>query len=483
MGALDVDLIAGEWRYSYETCDPNDCNKTVKTHHVSGGFEPVSCESLTDEAPSGPYGVTDWERDCATGTATLTVDAPYDCRVVDKDGNTTYACNPVAVALGFATSDTYVVENGWGSQAALGDLGAARDNGCEPAFAVMNSCILTGIGEICEGHPAASQFDPPPFDLTGDIPVTASRVQVDYSTCAPTGGVEANPADGAGYACNTLEGDPACSLISSISLDVEGVTEGIWEDTYLCTETSQVSSAAIRKELVCPGPVRGLGDDFIDLDYETNTSFAEVAAHVSAVEFAANDTDCGTPDDPVLDASQCRIFNGEKRSCKVAFFGVQNCCEAPDGVSLADYMSLAFAMVELNSKTGLLDTGPIRGAWEYVSNPFVNAWTYAEKTFASGFNSLTGTEVFSVDDVAAKGLQAVIGENLVQQAAEWTLEVFGQSATNALFASTSSATGEAVVGGVLANDIILGPALQLVGSVLSAVMIAYTVYQIFTLLV
>ncbi|MEL6265752.1 MAG: hypothetical protein AAFR52_08895, partial [Pseudomonadota bacterium] len=124
MGALDVDLIAGEWRYSYETCDPNDCNKTVDTHHVSGGFEPVSCESLTDEAPSGPYGVSDWERDCATGTATLTVDAPYDCRVVDKDGNNTWACKPVAVALGFATSDTYVVENGWGSQAALGDLGA-----------------------------------------------------------------------------------------------------------------------------------------------------------------------------------------------------------------------------------------------------------------------------------------------------------------------------------------------------------------------
>ncbi|MEL6310845.1 MAG: conjugal transfer protein TraN, partial [Pseudomonadota bacterium] len=405
-----------------------------------------------------------------------------DCREIHDEHHGDYhVCDPVPVTIAFPEPQGFFVENSWGTPEALADIDAARDNGCEPAFTVMNSCILTEVGEVCEGHPAATYFHAPPFDLTGDIPVTASRVQVDYSTCAPTGGIETNPADGSGYACSTLEGDPACSLVASVSLDEEGVTEGIWEDTYLCTESTTISSSTIRKELVCPGPIRGLGDEFIDLDYETNTNFAEVAAHVSAVEFAASDTDCGTPDDPVLDASQCRIFNGERRTCKVAFFGIQNCCEAPDGVSLADYMSLAFAMVELNSKTGLLDTGPIRGAWEYVSNPFVNAWTYAEKTFASGFNSLTGTEIFSVDDVAAKGLQTVIGEQLVQKAAEWTLEVFGESAVNALF--QSAAGGLAAEGGVLAADVVLGPLLQLAGTILSAVMIAYTVYQVFTLLV
>ncbi|MEO0761586.1 MAG: conjugal transfer protein TraN, partial [Pseudomonadota bacterium] len=143
----------------------------------------------------------------------------------------------------------------------------------------------------------------------------------------------------------------------------------------------------------------------------------------------------------------------------------------------------AFRVADLESSLGLLESSDtIRGAWELVSSPFTEATSFISTNFASAFNSVAGTEVLNVSDVAAEGLKAAIGDALVQTAAEWTLELFGEAAVNALFVSASNG-GVAAVGGALVGEVALGTALSAVASVISVVMIVYAVYKIVELLI
>ncbi|MEO0622225.1 MAG: conjugal transfer protein TraN [Pseudomonadota bacterium] len=358
-------------------------------------------------------------------------------------------------------------------------------NDCVPAYTSRNpGCLPTRIGEICPGDTVLqATLAPPPFDPAYDrfAPLTRS-ITGDVSACLPV--AHANDA------CAPVEADAVCERIASRLIEeTPDPSHRAFEDIYRCAVEERVETPSTEHGLICPAidasGIRGQGEEFYQPVYETNTSFNAVASHLTATKFTAMDMDCGTADAPVADPAQCEIYKGQAQSCKIAVFGLQNCCESPGGVSLASYMSLAFRVADLESSLGLLESSDtIRGAWELVSSPFAQATSFISTNFASAFNSVAGTEVLNVSDVAAEGLKAAIGDALVKQAAEWTLELFGEAAVNALFTSASSATGSAVTAaGTIATDVALGTALSAVASVISVVMIVYTVYKIVELLI
>ncbi|MEM9762917.1 MAG: conjugal transfer protein TraN, partial [Pseudomonadota bacterium] len=357
-------------------------------------------------------------------------------------------------------------------------------NDCVPAYTTETGCLATAIGEVCAADRVlAAALTPPPFDPGYErfVPVTR-RITGDVSACLPVAH--------AGDACAPLEADASCARIASRLIEeTPEPSHRAFEDIYRCAVEETVETPSTEHGLICPSidasGIRGQGEEFYQPVYETNTSFNAVASHLTATKFTAMDMDCGTTDAPVEDPAQCEIYKGQAQSCKIAVFGLQNCCESPGGVSLASYMSLAFRVADLESSLGLLESSAtIRGAWELVSSPFTEATSFISTNFASAFNSVAGTEVLNVSDVAAEGLKAAIGDALVKQAAEWTLELFGEAAVNALFTSASSATGSAVTAaGTIATDVALGTALSAVASVISVVMIVYTVYKIVELLI
>jgi conjugal transfer mating pair stabilization protein TraN len=387
-------------------------------------------------------------------------------------------CEPASLRL--LLSLTTLERDRWGPPDVLDGILALQAAGCRPALTLVAgsdgaACIETGGGEVCPGDAVHRLVAPPPFD-PGETAIhrLALQVEADVAACTPVVPVAES--------CEPLRTSPACSFRTTFP--VEGAGEPgapmLFEDVYDCETDRHVETVTATAGLACPPPVRGLGDDLVTPLTETNDSFAEAAAQLSAARFMAMDTECGDPTDPAADPLACSVFTGERRTCSVAIFGIVDCCESPGGVSIAQYLSLAFAIGEVDGALGNLgvDT-PIRGAWEFVSSPFTDAWGYASRQFASGVNSITGTTVFNPTDVAARGLVTVVKQNLLNATAEWTASVFGDAAANALF---QSAAGPAVEGGMLLGDVALGPGLGVAASVLGYVMLAYTIYNVAMLL-
>jgi conjugal transfer mating pair stabilization protein TraN len=387
-------------------------------------------------------------------------------------------CEPASLRL--LLSLTTLERDRWGPPDVLDGILALQAAGCRPALTLVAgsdgaACIETGGGEVCPGDAVHRLVAPPPFD-PGETAIhrLALQVEADVAACTPVVPVAES--------CEPLRTSPACSFRTTFP--VEGAGEPgapmLFEDVYDCETDRHVETVTATAGLACPPPVRGLGDDLVTPLTETNDSFAEAAAQLSAARFMAMDTECGDPTDPAADPLACSVFTGERRTCSVAIFGIVDCCESPGGVSIAQYLSLAFAIGEVDGALGNLGTGnPIRGAWEFVSSPFTDAWGYASRQFASGVNSITGTTVFNPTDVAARGLVTVVKQNLLNATAEWTASVFGDAAANALF---QSAAGPAVEGGMLLGDVALGPGLGVAASVLGYVMLAYTIYNVAMLL-
>ena len=438
--------------------------------------------SFTGGAPGHRLGAVT-HPDCSNGLTFTAAVLGDGCELVLVDDDRMRyetVCGTSSVDLLYAI--TRITNDEWGPPEAVHGVLALQAGGCFPALTTLAggdgaACLDTGGGQICPGDPVYDRIRPPPFD-PGESVVDrlALIVDADVSACAPVVPVAES--------CSAIRTDAACSYrttnpVPSGPGEGASLDYGIFEDVYDCETARTVQSVGAVGGLACPPPVRGVGDDLVTPIFETNDSFAEVAARLSAAQFMAMDASCGGPEVDA-DPLQCEVFEGRRRTCSVAFFGVVDCCQNPGGVSLAQYLSLAFAIGEVDG--ALANVGvetPLRGAWELATTPFSDAWGFVSRNFASGVNSITGTSVFSASDVAAKGLVTTVKTNLLNATAEWTANTFGEAAANALF---NVAGGPAFSGGTLLGDVALGPA-GLLGSALGWVMTAYTVYQVALLLI
>jgi hypothetical protein len=200
----------------------------------------------------------------------------------------------------------------------------------------------------------------------------------------------------------------------------------------------------------CAGPVRCLGADCLAVQPEQSSDFARAAAGLQAAQLMAMDSDCPMTDQGGGHAAvhACSVFAGEGLECKRAVGGLVNCCETPDGVSLAEYLSLLMAVGKLDSALLQLGEGHVlRGAWETLRAPFSSAWSEVTRPFTSVANNLLGSTTPAASDAAASLSVDAFGQQLLHETAGWVAETFGEAAANSLF--SAGGASPAVVGGVL----------------------------------
>jgi len=274
-------------------------------------------------------------------------------------------------------------------------------------------------------------------------------------------------------ACAAFESNPACAWVRS-EPDATFVDPGnnqsfVFTDTYDCGYDTQVTSAVTETTYDCGGPVRCMGTECVDINWETNPDFGQASATLQAVQYMQMDTDC-------TDGGDCEIFGGDRYTCKRAFFGVVDCCQQPTGVSLASYLNLAmstWSAAERLDLMGQLEAAgvPIQGAWSAIADPVSATWTEITQPITSAFGSVVETTsggAVSADVLGQVSLSS-IKQAGIDTVADWTGEIFGSVVRDSLFDLGPN-------GWFLGGD-------AMIGSMLSWVMTAYMIYQIVIILV
>ncbi|MFE8032857.1 conjugal transfer mating pair stabilization protein TraN [Thiohalocapsa marina] len=284
-----------------------------------------------------------------------------------------------------------------------------------------------------------------------------------------------NPGDIAND-CGPLEVDPSCGYLGGAC--VEGARDAngfcyVTEHRYDCGTSTVVPDFIRDSDMDCAGPVRCVGNDCLDLGVEQSDDFAEAAAALQAAQFVVSDANC-------IDVNQCQVFAGEAAECKQAVGGIVDCCETPDGISLTDYIQLILAVSKIDSAIMALDAGStLRGGWELLRDPLVDSWEVVTDAFTSAANTLMGNTAAAASEAAAELSLDAAKQALMRQTAQWTANVFGDAAANALFAVEGG--GQAVVNGTLqAGNIQLG---GLIGTTLAWAMTAYMIYSVAMILI
>ena len=482
---------------------------------VSMQCQPLSCNT-GDEHIVGSYcgGPGSVDQNCTmSGGLTQATGGrrPYQCGFqtvpIGDDDYRVWSCSEVAVTsrFNYTLNIREVLEDYWTPPSCSAAIAEGYSSTCGVSLDVTpanpGACIDTSIGPICASDPAWSLIKPPPFDPS-ESRVSRSARKVTMS--APSCGTETSETcwvtpDGT-YSCEVLSTDdplnnscdallsrPECTFSrSELFFDPGDPTlSSIYEMVFLCRQDAEVTDTRLVRQAVCNATIPGVGNDLVSQPRESSSSFGKAAAYLSATRMIAQDTACSDPQDPAT----CSIFEGKPARCKVAVFGFVDCCESPGGIGLGDYIALIMAVGEVDSAVRGLDaTNVVRTSYEAlvdpVTLPFEEAYSAVSEGFASNINSIFGTTVIDTTEAASSGLIASVQQGLMRQAAEWTSNIFGDAAANALFEVIPTAGGEAgaaVVGGVVQEGVIQ-LASQL-ASLLSIVSIAYTIYSVAKLLI
>ncbi|WP_242519295.1 conjugal transfer protein TraN [Halochromatium roseum] len=276
--------------------------------------------------------------------------------------------------------------------------------------------------------------------------------------------------------CGPLEADPNCGYLGSTCIDGARDRYGVCyatESRYDCGTTAEIPDITRETAMDCAGPVRCLGNDCLDLTFEQSDDFGEAAAALQAAQYMLSDSDCTSP-------GQCQIFQGQAAECKQAVGGIVDCCETPAGVSLIDYIQLIVAMTKIDAAIMASESGStLRGGWELLRDPLVETWDAVTETISSAANNLIGNTAAATSEAGARLSLDAAKQALIRQTVDWTAQVFGDAAANALFAVEGG--GPAVINGtVQAGNIQLG---GLIGTTLAWAMTAYLIYSVVMILI
>ena len=391
---------------------------------------------------------------------------------------------------------------GWRPQPAIDLLGATEGGLCTvtaactdlPAVKADGCAVVDGV-TVCpsdlQAAPAASGLSP----LCRHAVVTrdCGNVNEGGMECYydANGERQCPVNEGGASNCQALEDDASCGFISSSCLLEAGAGCRVTELTYDCGATSSVDDLSYTDATSCTGQVRCMGGECQDVVRETSTGFGEAAAALKAAEMMRADSSCvGSGDD---DAGKCEVFKGKAYECRRAVGGVVDCCEQPTGVSLGNYLALAFAVAKLDAAltSTQMEGGALRGAWETLRYPFDSAWTEISSSFSSAWNSLSGSTTATATVDAQQGAMAGLEQAAMQATAQWTADLFGPAAANSLFSvvvtdGAAAGTTTAAIGAdgtLVAGTVQLGGGAALIGTVLWWAMAAYTIYTVTMLLI
>lgn len=339
---------------------------------------------------------------------------------------------------------------------------------------VTSGCLpLNGIS-VCPGDSMYQAMMPSPIQGVDKL-FQSAKV-----TGCVTGGLNLDT-------CTKFEADKTCGFISQKCVDgAEGnsgqcyVTEEVWD----CGYDVEVPSTGSNTTYQCDGPVRCLGTECFNPTDEKSTEFGYAAAALQIAQFAEHDLDCGENPESTTEDHVCKVWKGEMMECKKAVGGWVDCCEAPEGVSLMDYVSLTYNTIQLTEKVGIIDNAPtLSSAWTLASQLATG------KGWDAAWSAATATNA-AVTDVAQLGIIEGFKQQMMNYVANWTAQTFGATAANTIFASGIAANGPSTEAFATANPatgtVTTSANATLASSfaaVLSVVMIAYMVYQIANILV
>lgn len=363
-----------------------------------------------------------------------------------------------------------------------------QDSACSVSYSVTstarngNGCVNALIGsngqsgQVCGGDIPVS-----PFDLLTDRAAT----QINVTPICQFGGIDV---DGdlsftEANTCSRLDADDACTYMGREC--VETLSNGqclVYENRYSCGRTLTYTSPQIKEINICNSDLSCFGGDCLPNTGTDGTfDLADAAAKLAAVDMILSDMQCTI--DPSAanvenDMMACQLFSGTGSNCMKVTLGLANCCTNAKGVNLADYLQLAFAA----SRISRIVEGGV------LANPITSSWVGMEDLARDSFSKLTRpiTEawegIIGNSGVAGQGASALsmeaVKQGMMKNVAQWTTNIFGEQAANALFQVGGN---PAFVGGSLqpgAIGLTSGAA-----SVMSAVMTAYSIYALASVLI
>ena len=282
-----------------------------------------------------------------------------------------------------------------------------------------------------------------------------------------------------------------CAFIGSRCIDGAQGRSGAcyaYQDTYDCGSTVSVASMKKESQLDCPGPVRCMGGDCLELPGSENQTdnFARAAALLNALQMMGQDINClGVDKDgqPTGDENvTCSVFGGDPKTCKTVLSGhVHDCCDCPTGFGLAlhEYLVLMMGIPRLDTAILNLERGNVfRSSYQLLRDPVVNGWKTLTRPFTNAMDSTLAT-VKNVTRPVTETMSNTLS-SLKEKMAEMTSKLLGTATQSGATVGAGTAGKGIDKASGLADDAGQTLTQRLLGeqgaSVLGNVMMVYSAY-------
>ncbi len=385
------------------------------------------------------------------------------------------------------------IDNGWGPEERLPMFDMINDGFCSNYSVQCTSspsvdasgCITENGVRVCESDFAPSPHQNlSPFCRTADVQAECSFYKGDLKCYVDAQGVQRCPTNEGGNlnGCAKYEENPSCGFISQSCIKgAEGESGGCYafEEVWDCGyDTSYETIVNTGQSIECPGGARCMGSECFDNSNVKSGDFAYAVAMLQVAQFAEHDLDCGGDGTNIEEANDCKVFKGEAMECKKALGGYVDCCEAPEGVSIFDYVNLTMNTLKMTSSIEALARTREFGA---VGSGY---WSASTTALTEGASTLIKGEWGSVIDNATAafnkefageavgGTISQIQSYLMRKAYDAMVDMGASAAADAVFQTGTDAAGNATIG--------LGPNAAMVVNIIGWV---YTVYVIVDLLI
>lgn len=182
-----------------------------------------------------------------------------------------------------------------------------------------------------------------------------------------------------------------------------------------------------------------MGSECFDTSNTKSGDFAYAVAMLQVAQFAEHDLDCGGDGTDINQANDCKVFKGEDMECKKALGGYVDCCEAPESVSIFDYVNLTMNTLKMTSSLEALNrTGSLfsPGYWAAGSNAVMAAGTSVVKgQWGSIVDAATGAFEKTLSGTIEQTALSKLQTWLMQQAYDAMVDMGATAAADAVFAT------------------------------------------------